>query len=352
MAHISSDEFAFVVPDDREGQNTRELLERLDSSFSRPITIDRQSLILTPSMGISCWPKDSHDAGEALRNASTALFQARLDAKSSFCFYSDSIGQEVQARYELEQALVHAIDRLELELHFQPRIDSNTGLTNGTEALLRWKNPKLGWISPSSFIPVAEHSGMISTIGDWVLKKSCFHLKQLREMGHKDIQMSLNISPQQFLSDSFASRVKLIVMELGLPPQSLEFEVTESTLMRDLDNATKVMTDLTQFGISFTIDDFGTGYSSLSHLKSLPYKSIKIDQSFTQEIDQSADAREIILSVIEMAKRLNLSIVAEGVEQKSHADFLRDNGCHELQGFLYSPALPFKEFCDYLEENR
>lgn len=349
IAHLNSDEFAFLVPDDEHARATRELLERLESSFSRPITKDRQSLILSPSMGISCWPKDSHDAGEALRNASTALFQARLDEKNRHCFYSDTIGQEVQARYELEQALVHAIDRLELELHFQPRIDSISGLANGAEALLRWKNPKLGWISPSSFIPVAEHSGMISTIGDWVLKKSCLHLKQLREIGHKSIKMSLNISPQQFLSDSFSSRVKLIVMELGLPPESLEFEVTESTLMRDLDNAARVMNDLTEFGISFTIDDFGTGYSSLSHLKKLPYKSIKIDQSFIQEIDQSADAREIISSIIEMAKRLNLSVAAEGVEQQSHTEFLRANDCHELQGFLYSPALPFKEFCDYLD---
>ncbi|MCV6620577.1 MAG: EAL domain-containing protein [Cellvibrionaceae bacterium] len=348
MAHLNSDDFAFLVSDDQQGQNTLDLLERLDASFSRPITRDRQSLILSPNMGISCWPKDSHDAGEAMRNASTALFKARMDEKDSYCFYSETIGQEVQARYELEQALVHAIDRLEFELHFQPRIDVRDGSCNGLEALLRWKNPKLGWISPSSFIPVAEHSGMISVIGDWVLKKACFHLKQLRELGHEDIQMGLNISPQQFLSENFVSRVQLIVMELGLPPSSLEFEVTESTLMRDIDTAMKVMSQLNDFGIGFTIDDFGTGYSSLSHLKQLPYKRIKIDQSFTQEIDQSANAREIILSVIEMAKRLELSIVAEGVEQNSHKEFLSSNGCHELQGFLFSPALPFEELKEYL----
>lgn len=350
MAHLNSDDFAFLVPDDEQGQNTLDLLDRLCASFSRPITKERQSLILSTKMGVSCWPKDSHDAGEALRNAATAVFKARMDDRNSYCFYSETIGQEVQARYELEQALVHAIDRLEFELHFQPRIDSQSNRVNGVEALLRWKNPKLGWIIPDSFIPVAEHSGMISSIGDWVLKKACLHLKQLRELGYDDIQMGLNISPQQFMSDNFVSRVQLIVMELGLPPSSLEFEVTESTLMRDMDTAVKVMTELTHFGIDFTIDDFGTGYSSLSHLKKLPYKRIKIDHSFTQEINQSQNAREIVLSVIEMSKRLDLAIVAEGVEEQEHCDFLTANGCHELQGFLFSPALPFNELCGYLEQ--
>ncbi|MCV6615338.1 MAG: EAL domain-containing protein, partial [Cellvibrionaceae bacterium] len=220
----------------------------------------------------------------------------------------------------------------------------------GAEALLRWNNPKLGLISPDSFIPVAEYSRMIGAIGDWVLKKACFELKRLRALGFTDFRMGVNISPQQFSSPNFCSRVKLIVQELGLPPSALLFEVTEKTLMHDLVLAQRVMGQLTDFGIEFAIDDFGTGYSSLSHLQKLPYQCLKIDQSFVFELGQSAGAQELTTSIIDMAARLSLDVIAEGIEEPEQEQILVKMGCHNMQGFLYSQALPIDALIELLKQ--
>lgn len=351
-AHLNGDAFAFVIAAKVDNGDTHHFVQRLVASFGRPIKVDENSIILPPTVGVSTWPKDSQDTGELMRNGATAAFKARVDGKSSYCFYSETIGEEVQARYQLEQALVHAIDRVELELHFQPQISLASGKIQSAEALLRWNNPQLGWISPRSFIPVAEHAGMIAAIGDWVLKKSCVQLKRLQDQGYGNFRLGLNISPQQFSSPNFVNRVKMIVEEFGIHPSRLEFEVTESTLMGDLDVAATIMEDLTEFGIEFAVDDFGTGYSTLSHLQKLPYRRLKIDQSFTAELEQNRNSSSIILSIIEMAKRLNLEVVAEGVEAVEQEQFLRENGCDELQGFLFSPAVPFNELLLMLDENK
>jgi len=351
-AHLSGDAFAFLIPATIDNGNTRHFVQRLMASFSQPITLDDNNIILPPRVGVSTWPEDSQDSSELMRNAATAAFKARFDGKSQYCFYSETIGEEIQARYELEQALVHAIERVELQLHFQPQINMATGKIESAEALLRWNNPRLGWISPRDFIPVAEHVGMISAIGDWVLKKACVQLNELQNLGYGNFRLGLNISPQQFSSPNFADRVQRIVEAFGIHPSRLEFEVTESTLMGDLDVAAKIMDELTEFGIEFAVDDFGTGYSTLSHLQTLPYRRLKIDQSFTAELEQNRNSSSIILSIIEMAKRLNLEVVAGGVEEKEQEQFLRDNGCDELQGFLFSPAVPFNDLLLLLDEDK
>lgn len=351
-AHLNGDAFAFLIPAKIDNGDTRQFVQRLMASFSRPISVDNNSIILPPRVGVSTWPKDSQDTNGLMRNAATAAFKARFDGNSQECFYSETIGEEIHARYELEQALVHAIERVELELHFQPQINIASGKIKSAEALLRWKNPQLGWISPRSFIPVAEHVGMISAIGDWVLKKACVLLNELQNQGHGDFRLGLNISPQQFSSPNFSNRVQLIVEAFGIHPSRLEFEVTESTLMGDLDVAATVMEELTDFGIEFAVDDFGTGYSTLSHLQKLPYRRLKIDQSFTAELERNRSSNSIILSIIDMAKRLNLEVVAGGVEAKEQEQFLRENGCDELQGFLFSPAIPFDDLLVLLNEDK
>ncbi|MCV6627295.1 MAG: EAL domain-containing protein [Cellvibrionaceae bacterium] len=349
LAHLSGDEFALLL-NERNISEARELSERVLASFNRPLAHGRDNLLLSPVIGISRWPEDGGQADEMLRYAATALFKARLDDKAAFCFYSESVGQEVDARYQLEQALVHAIERVEFELHFQPQVDVRSNGIVGAEALLRWNNPKLGLISPDSFIPVAEYSRMIGAIGDWVLKKACFELKRLRALGFTDFRMGVNISPQQFSSPNFCSRVKLIVQELGLPPSALLFEVTEKTLMHDLVLAQRVMGQLNDFGIEFAIDDFGTGYSSLSHLQKLPYQCLKIDQSFVFELGQSAGAQELTTSIIDMAARLSLDVIAEGIEEPEQEQILVKMGCHNMQGFLYSQALPIDALIELLKQ--
>ena len=303
--------------------------------------------MLAPNIGISIWPIDSRDSTDLLRKAYTAMFKSRMDGNQPICIYSEDIGQEIEARAELERAMSYALERNEFEVYYQPQVDALTGKFIGAEALLRWYNPGLGWIGPDTFIPVAEQSGMISLIGDWVLKTACNDLKNIQQATLSPIRIAVNLSPLQFSDINLADNIAATLKQAGIAPKAIELEVTESILMNNISYAVHTMNQIKKHGMSLAIDDFGTGHSSLKYLQNFPLDRLKIDRCFTQDIGNK-NATEITLSILALAKKLNLSVIAEGVETQAQAAFLRDNGCDELQGYLYSKAVPADELIELI----
>ena len=350
VAHLSGDDFGILVENLADTETALRISEHLLKALREPLDLEGSQIALAPRMGLSQWPKDAADGATLLRNAHIAVFRARIERSSTTCVYSEEIAQEVHARSRLEEALVSAMERNEFEVYYQPQVVTAGGRIIGVEALLRWHNPELGLVYPGTFIPVAEHNGLIQAIGGWVLRTACNQVQQWNQQGLGPLRLAVNLSPLQFADANLVAEVREALEESGLDPHSLELEITESTLMRNLEQATSTMGMLRQRGVKLAIDDFGTGYSSLSNLQHFPLDRIKIDQSFTRDIDNE-DAKEITLAVISMAKRLNLEIIAEGVETESQADFLGQNGCDELQGYLFSHPLPAEQLKALLEQH-
>jgi EAL domain-containing protein (putative c-di-GMP-specific phosphodiesterase class I) len=242
------------------------------------------------------------------------------------------------------------MEREEFEVYYQPQVVTGSGRIIGVEALLRWHNPELGLVYPGTFIPVAEHTGLIHTIGGWVLRTACEQVQQWNQQGLGPLRLAVNLSPLQFADDNLESEIRKALELSGLDPHSLELEITESAVMHNMEQATAAMRALKEQGVKLAIDDFGTGYSSLSNLQHFPLDRIKIDQSFTREIHNNEDVREITATIITMAKQLKLDIIAEGVETESQAMILGENGCNELQGYYFSHPLPAKDIAELLDQ--
>ncbi|MCG7954957.1 MAG: EAL domain-containing protein, partial [Candidatus Thiodiazotropha endolucinida] len=278
------------------------------------------------------------------------VFRARMQGSESVCLYSPQIAEEVEQGSQLERALIFALERNEFEVYYQPQVITETGEIFGVEALLRWHNPELGLVYPSAFIPVAEHTGLIRTIGLWVLRTACHQVQQWNSQGLGPIQLAVNLSPLQFSDRNLVDEVRRCLVDSGLKPDYLELEITESAVMHNLTEATNAMRLLKEQGVKLAIDDFGTGYSSLSNLQHFPLDRIKIDQSFTREFQQNENVKEITLTIIEMAKRLKLKVIAEGVETEAQADHLQQYGCDGLQGYYYSHPVPAPELSVMLDQ--
>jgi len=348
VAHLSGDDFGILVTHLSDSERALRIAQNLLDVLREPIEIADSPISLAPRMGLSLWPTDSPDTSALLRDAYIAMFRARIEQSTETCVYSDDIALELHARSRLEQALLSAMERNEFEVYYQPQVITASRRIVGVEALLRWHNPELGLVYPGAFIPVAEHKGLIHAIGSWVLRVACKQVQQWNKQGLGPLRLAVNLSPLQFADDELVSGVRTALELSGLDPRSLELEITESTLMQNLEQATSAMRALKEQGVTLAIDDFGTGYSSLSNLQNFPLDRIKIDQSFTREIHDNQDVREITMTIITMAKRLNLGIIAEGVETASQASFLGEKGCDELQGFYFSHPLPASDIATLL----
>lgn len=351
IAHLSGDDFALLLTEQNDTKTIQHAVQKLLEHLQKPLNHFGEDIILAPNIGVSIWPTDSRDSTDLLRKAYTAMFKSRMNADQAICIYSADIGQEIEARAELERAMSSALERNEFEVYYQPQVEAVTGKLIGAEALLRWHNPELGWIGPDAFIPVAEQSGMINSIGQWVLETACNDLKLINQSGLGPFRMAVNLSPLQFSDVNLAEKIAATLLQAGIAPEMLELEVTESTLMNNIGNAVHAMEQIKKQGMSLAIDDFGTGYSSLKHLQNFPLDRLKIDKCFTQEIGNKTTT-EITLSILTLAKRLNLSVIGEGVETIAQAEFLRDHGCDELQGYLYSKALPAKELIELIQSRK
>jgi EAL domain-containing protein (putative c-di-GMP-specific phosphodiesterase class I) len=303
---------------------------------------------VTSSIGVANYPDNGVDANTLLANADAALYRAKDFGRDNFQFYTSELNTKIHGRFLLQEELRNAVARSEFVLHYQPQVDLRTGRLFALEALVRWKHPKLGMVPPIKFIPMAEETGLIMPIGDWVLREACRQNKAWQDAGLPPVTVSVNVSARQFRERNLVARVAGVLKGSGLDAKHLELEVTESLIMQDVDLAVSTMEELRRLGVQLSIDDFGTGYSSLSALKSFPVSRLKIDKSFIDGLLADENDRAVANAIISLGRTLNLRVIAEGVETEAQADFLRSVNCDEMQGYLFSKPRPASEIEDLL----
>jgi len=350
IARLGGDEFAVVMESLKEAENTMHCVQRLNSVFKEPVTVRDLNFVLSASIGISLYPQDGNDAHTLLRNADTAMFKAKEAGRGTFQFYVEDMTRYAVERARLEADLRLALEKNELEVHYQPQIGLKDGRIVGFEALLRWHHPELGMLPPNQFIPLAEESGLILPLGEWVLRTACWQITQWHSESLQVGVVAVNISARQLADYSLLDVVKKILRETGCHPEWLELELTESSIMTQTQQAVSVMSELRELGVHLAIDDFGTGYSSLAYLRQLPIAKLKIDRSFIKHVSENVDDVAIVRAVTALGKTLNLKVIAEGVETSEQETLLRDEGCDDVQGFYYSRALPAAEAKEFLRQ--
>ena len=325
-------------------QDAAQLARILIEALHAPFELAEREVFLTASVGIALYPRDGTQLDVLLARAKTAAEQVQSGGGDRHGFYDSRWDATSTDRLTLETALRYALEREELYLCYQPCIDARTGKLVGAEALLRWQHPSWGNIPPGRFIPIAEEIGAIGTIGEWVLRTACRQFAHWNAQLRSPLQVAINLSARQFDRADLAQNLSAICQEAGLNPRNLELEVTETLLVQDIDRARQQLAQLSQLGIATALDDFGTGYASLNYLKQLPFQTLKIDRAFVQNLNTDRHNAAIAVAIMQMAERLNLRIVAEGLETEAELQFLQQHPCHELQGFLLSPPLPSKSF--------
>ena len=349
VARLGGDEFTVLLPEVQHSEDAAVVAERIQANLSRPLTLGGHEILVTPSIGIAVFPQDGEDSETLLKNADMAMYFAKRQGRNLYRFYDPSLNESALKRLTMETQLRKAIERNELTLHYQPQLDLLSGRICGVEALVRWTNDLVGTVPPLEFIPLAEESGLIIPIGEWVLRTACQQAKDWREAGMGLERMAVNISVLQFVQPGFTGLVAQILEETGLHPTALELEVTESLLMKDPEGAMHTLHALKTLGVQLAIDDFGTGYSSLSRLKQLPLDRLKIDKSFVREVDTQPSDAAITTAVIAMAESMGLRVMAEGVENEPQLCFLKTKRCDEIQGYLLSRPLPAAELTTLLQ---
>jgi diguanylate cyclase (GGDEF)-like protein/PAS domain S-box-containing protein len=343
LSRVGGDEFMVLVHDLNQAQDVARTSRRLLEELSAPYDLGGQEVFITVSIGIALYPDDGTDVDDLLKNAEKAMRHTKNEGKNNFHFYSKSMHSSVSELLTLENDLHRALERNELVLYYQPKVDAATRMVKGMEALIRWNHPDRGLIPPMQFIPIAETSGLILPIGEFVIRTVCGQIKTWQEAGYQQVNIALNVSGRQFDQQNLIEIVQEALQDSMIFPQCLEVEITESTIMRNPEKAVQILTDLKAIGLRIAIDDFGTGYSSLSYLKQLPLDFLKIDQSFVKGVASDPKDQAIIRTIIAMAHSLNLKTIAEGVETEEQLSFLQEHGCDEIQGYLFSRPLPAEE---------
>jgi EAL domain-containing protein (putative c-di-GMP-specific phosphodiesterase class I) len=326
--------------------------QRLVEATSAPYMLAGTDCRVTVSIGISIFPNDGSDSQALLKAADVAMYRAKETGRTEYLYYAPAMNVHTVERLELESDLRHALERGEFLLHYQPMIQLATGLIVGTEALLRWVHPVRGLIPPMEFIPLAEETGLIAQIGEWVLATACARTKLWQEQGFTNLCVAVNLSARQFADPMLLPKLTRIIRASKLNPANLELEITESMVMSHGENAVAVLEGLKSIGVSIALDDFGTGYSSLAYLKRFPIDTIKVDRSFIRDISGDSDDRKITRAVIAMAHGMRLKVVAEGVETMDQLGFLRNQRCDAVQGYLFHRPLPDAEIAHVLAGNR
>ncbi len=353
VSRSGEDEFAVMMPLTTDVNTSRDVAERLAGVIrSEPFKVFNESFQIRASIGVSTFPDDATSPDQVLKNADIALNRAKEDGRDTIKEYSEDFDRAVQARFQMLRDLRDAMEHQQLDLHYQPQLDLKTGKIIGAEALLRWFKPdnsKEGgtYISPGDFIPVAEQSGLIVPIGEWVMEKACRDAMTWRKEHGIDVRIAVNVAAAQFSQSDICGHVQKIINETGINPHMLELEVTESVFMDDIQHTIQTLQNLHAIGVELAIDDFGTGYSSLSYLRQFPIDRLKIDQSFIRNALNDEDDAAIARTIVGLGHSLNLSVIAEGVETKEHEEFLLKEGCDEVQGFRYSRPVPSEDFITF-----
>ncbi len=347
LSRLGGDEFILVLPE-ADADDAAHVAGKLLTKVAETFHIDLHELVVTASIGVAMYPDDGQDFDRLCQSADVAMYRAKQSGRNSFCFFTAEMQERSARRLLLENALRHALARNQFSLHYQPQVSMQDGHLVGAEALLRWHHPELGMVSPAEFIPVAEESGLILSIGEWVLRTVAQQIKIWISQGLTPVTIAVNLSAVQFRHAHLPELVMQILEEARLPPQFIELELTESVAMDAPLAAIAVMDKLHALGIRMSIDDFGTGYSSLSYLKKFKVNKLKIDQSFVRNISEDAESRAIVTAIITLASSLGFQTIAEGVESAGQLAFLRLLGCNEAQGYYFSKPLDTALFEAYM----
>ena len=352
VARLGGDEFMILLDGIPTPESAAHVALRINEIFSEPFNLSPHVVYISCSIGISLFPDDALESEDLIKNADVAMYAAKELGRNTFQFYKADMNAASLQRLMMETLLRGAIERNEFILYFQPQIDNSTGRLVALEALIRWRRPEMGLISPATFIPIAEESSLIIDIDEWVLKNVCRQLKEWQNEGLTPVRVAVNLSGHHFRRNLLSAFVARILAESGVAPHLLELELTEGVLVLEQSEAIEILSSLRKMGVNISIDDFGTGYSSLNYLKNLPLTTLKIDRCFVKEIDKGIEAQAIIKAIIALAKGLSLEIIAEGVETEAQLTFLRENGCTIIQGFYYSPPITSSEISTIFLEER
>jgi diguanylate cyclase (GGDEF)-like protein len=349
VARLGGDEFAVLLPDAGGVDGVTAAAYRLLETFRSPLRVLGRRIFVTPSVGLAMFPSHGWDAEELLKHADTAMSSARAQGGNTFRLYSPDMSESVERRLMLEAGLHTAIERNELVVHYQPVVDLTTGRTVGTEALLRWDHPQLGLLPPDAFIPLAEETGLIVSLGEWTLETACAQVRQWQLATGSPMTVAVNLSARQLQQEGLDHLVAGVLERTGLDPACLELEITESLALQDPEANTRTLADLRDIGVGCSLDDFGTGYCGLSYLARFPATKLKIDRSFVQKIGGGGAGASLVLGVIQLAHSLGLQVIAEGIETGEQLDFLRAHGCEEGQGYLFGRPLPPERIVELLD---
>lgn len=351
IARLGGDEFIVMMNDPESSQEIEQLAEKIINKVSQTFTLDHYKLSTSCSIGISVCPDDSKESYILMRNADTAMYQAKSRGGNCYQFYTEEMNQKANSRLTLENELRRAVKNQEFALYYQPQVSTSDNKLLGAEALIRWIHPTAGIVSPADFIPVAEETGLIREIGDWALMEACKQFHEWNKAFSRELTISVNVSVRQ-LDDAFVLRTQEILNISGLDPKHLELEITESLLLDNVQENLRILDNIDKLGVRFAMDDFGTGYSSLSYLKQFPISKLKIDRAFINEINNDPEDEAIVRAIIALAKTLRLDLVAEGVENHQQLALLQALACDSYQGYYFSKPVPADVFREcYLQQN-
>ncbi|HYW92182.1 MAG TPA: EAL domain-containing protein [Gammaproteobacteria bacterium] len=339
VARLGGDEFAILLGELADARDAAIVAGKVLEVLKQPLTVAERSLYLGAGIGIACYPQDGEDFSSLMQNADTAMYRAKTGGRNSYQFYSSDMNTEAVHTLVLQSSLYQALENGEFDVYYQPFVDLGSGRITGMEALIRWRNPELGLVSPADFIPLAEETGLIVPIGEWVLREACATLRRLHHAGHEDLRVAVNLSARQFRQDDLAERVAAVLGEFGLDGRFLELEITETTVMDRVRDAIEAMQTLHGLGVTIALDDFGTGYSSLNYLKDFHINYLKVDKSFVQGVPGDEGSAAITRTVIAMARSLGIGVIAEGIETPAQLRALSEWECEEGQGYLLSVPL-------------
>ncbi len=351
LARLGGDEFIVVLNPVGRPDDLIPVVRRLLDLFSDPFTIQATEVHATTSIGIAVFPADGTETETLLKHADAAMYRAKERGRNGFQFFAPEMSMRACERLELESALRRALEREQLELHYQPQIDVKTGELVAVEALLRWRHPTLGLVAPDKFIGIAEESGLIVPIGAWVLRTACAQNKAWQDAGLPRLRVTVNVSAKQFWQGQLLQTVRRVLRETRLAPGDVELEITETVFLRDIDETVRTISELRTLGVVVSMDDFGTGYSSLNYLRRLPIEKLKIDRSFLSDLTAMPNAATLLRQIIQLAHAMNLKVVAEGVESRQDLTFLADNQCDLAQGYYFHKPLPVAAIGKLLEED-
>ncbi len=344
VSRLGGDEFCIILEDIKHVENALKVAQKIFKAFSKPFILRDHELYVTTSIGVSIYPNDGVDVDTLIKNADTAMYEAKGQGRNNVRLYTASMNDEAIKRLAIENEIIKGLEREEFVVYYQPQLCLETNKIIGAEALIRWQHPELGFLLPGKFIHIAEETGLVELLGNWVLLTSCRQNKQWQEKGYHAINMSVNLSAMQFQQKSLLKTVNAALKEVGLSASYLDLEITESSAIQDPDFAIALLKELKKNGLQISMDDFGTGYSSLALLNRLPIDRLKIDRSFISNIVNDVEKQAIVSAIIAMAKTLGLRVVAEGVETKEQMAYLRDHHCDEIQGYLISPPVKTEDF--------